>query len=33
VLGGCDLARRGLKAMFVGTLANFMSVCIAGMLL
>ena len=28
-----DLARLGLKAMFVGTLANFMSACIAGMLL
>jgi concentrative nucleoside transporter, CNT family len=28
-----DLARLGLKAMIVGTLANFMSACIAGMLL
>ena len=28
-----DLARLGLKAMFVGTLANFMSACIAGILL
>ena len=28
-----DLARLGLKAMAVGTLANFMSACIAGMLL
>jgi CNT family concentrative nucleoside transporter len=28
-----DLARLGLKAMLVGTLANFMSACIAGMLL
>jgi len=28
-----DLARLGLKAMFVGTLANFMSACIAGVLL
>src|SRR5579863_344468 len=28
-----DLARMGLKAMFVGTLANFMSACIAGILL
>jgi CNT family concentrative nucleoside transporter len=28
-----DLARLGLKAMFAGTLANFMSACIAGMLL
>lgn len=28
-----DLARLGLKAMFVGTLANFMSACIAGMML
>jgi CNT family concentrative nucleoside transporter len=28
-----DLARLGLKAMMVGTLANFMSACIAGMLL
>jgi len=28
-----DLARLGLKAMFVGTMANFMSACIAGMLL
>ncbi len=28
-----DLARLGLKAMFVGTLANFMSACIAGLLL
>ncbi len=27
-----DLARLGLKAMFVGTLANFMSACIAGLL-
>src|SRR5215467_11629389 len=28
-----DLARLGLKAMMAGTLANFMSACIAGMLL
>jgi CNT family concentrative nucleoside transporter len=28
-----DLARLGLRAMFVGTLANFMSACIAGLLL
>jgi concentrative nucleoside transporter, CNT family len=28
-----DLARLGLKAMFAGTMANFMSACIAGMLL
>ena len=28
-----DLARLGLKAMCVGTLANFMSACIAGLLL
>lgn len=28
-----DLARLGLKAMIAGTLANFMSACIAGMLL
>ena len=28
-----DLARLGMKAMLVGTLANFMSACIAGMLL
>jgi CNT family concentrative nucleoside transporter len=28
-----DLARLGLKAMIVGTLANFMSACIAGLLL
>jgi len=28
-----DLARLGLKAMFAGTLANFMSSCIAGVLL
>jgi CNT family concentrative nucleoside transporter len=28
-----DLARMGFKAMIVGTLANFMSACIAGMLL
>jgi CNT family concentrative nucleoside transporter len=28
-----DLARLGLKAMVVGTLANFMSACIAGILL
>jgi CNT family concentrative nucleoside transporter len=28
-----DLARLGLKAMMVGTLANFMSACIAGILL
>jgi CNT family concentrative nucleoside transporter len=28
-----DLARLGLKAMFAGTLANFMSACIAGILL
>lgn len=28
-----DLARLGFKAMLVGTLANFMSACIAGMLL
>jgi CNT family concentrative nucleoside transporter len=28
-----DLARLGLKAMLVGTLANFMSACIAGILL
>jgi concentrative nucleoside transporter, CNT family len=28
-----DLARMGLKAMFAGTLANFMSACIAGVLL
>lgn len=28
-----DLARLGLRAMFVGTLANFMSACIAGILL
>jgi CNT family concentrative nucleoside transporter len=28
-----DLARLGLKAMLVGTLANFMSACIAGVLL
>lgn len=27
-----DLARLGLKAMFVGTLANFLSACIAGLL-
>jgi CNT family concentrative nucleoside transporter len=28
-----DLARLGLKAVLAGTLANFMSACIAGMLL
>jgi CNT family concentrative nucleoside transporter len=28
-----DLARLGFKAMVVGTLANFMSACIAGILL
>jgi concentrative nucleoside transporter, CNT family len=28
-----DLARLGLKAMFVGTMANFMSACIAGILI
>jgi len=28
-----DLARLGLKAMLVGTLANFISACIAGLLL
>ena len=28
-----DLARLGLRAMFAGTLANFMTACIAGMLL
>jgi CNT family concentrative nucleoside transporter len=28
-----DLARLGIKAMLVGTLANFMSACIAGILL
>jgi CNT family concentrative nucleoside transporter len=28
-----DLARMGFKAMIVGTLANFMSACIAGILL
>jgi len=28
-----DLARLGLKAVAVGTMANFMSACIAGMLL
>jgi CNT family concentrative nucleoside transporter len=28
-----DLARFGLKAMFAGTMANFMSACIAGLLL
>jgi CNT family concentrative nucleoside transporter len=28
-----DLARLGLKAMMAGTLANFMSACIAGVLL
>ena len=28
-----DLARMGLKAMLAGTLANFMSACLAGMLL
>jgi len=28
-----DLARLGLKAMAAGTMANFMSACIAGMLL
>ncbi|MBV9497846.1 MAG: NupC/NupG family nucleoside CNT transporter, partial [Acidobacteriaceae bacterium] len=28
-----DLARLGLKAMLVGTLANFMSACIAGIML
>lgn len=28
-----DLARLGVKAMFAGTMANFMSACIAGMLL
>jgi CNT family concentrative nucleoside transporter len=28
-----DLARLGLKAMLVGTLANFMSACIAGLLI
>jgi concentrative nucleoside transporter, CNT family len=28
-----DLARMGLKAMMAGTLANFMSACIAGLLL
>jgi concentrative nucleoside transporter, CNT family len=28
-----DLARMGLKAVAAGTLANFMSACIAGMLL
>jgi len=28
-----DLARLGLKAMMAGTMANFMSACIAGMLL
>jgi CNT family concentrative nucleoside transporter len=27
-----DLARLGLKAMIAGTLANFMSACIAGIL-
>ena len=27
-----DLARLGLKAMFAGTLANFLSACIAGVL-
>jgi len=28
-----DLARMGLKAVAAGTMANFMSACIAGMLL
>jgi CNT family concentrative nucleoside transporter len=28
-----DLAQLGLKAMMAGTMANFMSACIAGMLL
>ena len=28
-----DLARLGIKAMLAGTLANFMSACIAGVLL
>jgi CNT family concentrative nucleoside transporter len=28
-----DLARLGLKAVAAGTMANFMSACIAGMLL
>ena len=28
-----DLARLGLRAMFAGTLANFMTACIAGLLL
>jgi CNT family concentrative nucleoside transporter len=28
-----DLARLGVKAMLVGTLANFMTACIAGMLM
>jgi concentrative nucleoside transporter, CNT family len=28
-----DLARMGVKAMAAGTMANFMSACIAGMLL
>jgi CNT family concentrative nucleoside transporter len=28
-----DLARLGVKAMLVGTLANFMSACIAGILI
>jgi CNT family concentrative nucleoside transporter len=28
-----DLARLGLKAMMAGTLANFMSACIAGLLM
>jgi CNT family concentrative nucleoside transporter len=28
-----DLARLGVKAMMAGTLANFMSACIAGVLL
>ncbi len=28
-----DLARLGLKAVMAGTLANFMTACIAGMLL
>ena len=28
-----DIARLGLKAVMAGTLANFMSACIAGMLL
>jgi CNT family concentrative nucleoside transporter len=27
-----DLARLGIKAMLVGTLANFMTACIAGVL-